>query len=96
MYDSKFKPIALSIFSPLKMYKRINSQDINLCLSDLWKKGKRMEKLKEKSERGKGKSKIKNVTKEKHSFDSGLQQKYLSMLNYGTTPLSALNTPVSF
>ena len=55
-----------------------------------------MEKLKEKCKRGKGKNKIKNVTKEKHSFNSGLQQKYHSMLNYGTTPLSALNTPVSF
>ena len=55
-----------------------------------------MEKLKDKCKKGKGKNKIKNVTKEKHSFNSGLQQKYHSMLNYGTTPLCALNTPVSF
>ena len=43
-----------------------------------------------------GKNIIKNETKEKHSFISGLQQKYLSMFNLGTNPLSALNTSVSF
>ena len=43
-----------------------------------------------------GKNIIKNETKEKYSFLSGLQQKYLSMFNVGRTPLSALNTPVSF
>ena len=32
---------------------------------------------------------IKNVTKEKNSFISGLQQKYLSMFNLGTNALSA-------
>ena len=40
--------------------------------------------------------KIQLKTKLKHSFILGLQQKYLSMFNLGTTPLSALNTPVSF
>ena len=43
MYDSQLKSVALSIFPSLKMYKLIKLQDINLCLSDLWKKGKRME-----------------------------------------------------
>ena len=44
MYDSHFKLVAFSIFPPLTMYKLIKSQDINLWLSDLWKKRKRMEK----------------------------------------------------
>ena len=43
-----------------------------------------MENGKEDGKNLKCKNVIKNVTKEKNSFISGLQQKYLSMFNLGT------------